>query len=155
MPNHFHLLLHQQVDGGISSFMHKVGTGFSMYVNKKYERSGRLFQGTFKAKFVDQDPYFSHLSIYVPLNPLGLRWPQWKEEGVPRGQTERAKQYLRTYRWTSFNDYFGQSVIPDLVAKEIFMEAIGSYKAYERLADEYLTRGLSLSYKSDLLHYEA
>ncbi|MEK7541748.1 MAG: transposase [Patescibacteria group bacterium] len=154
MPNHFHLILRQKAEGGISAFMQKIGTGFSMYFNKKYERTGRLFEGSFKAKFIDRDEYLSHLSVYIPLNPLGLRWKQWKEYGVPTKELDTAKNYLRTYRWSSFNDYFGKSIIPNLVAKKTFFEVTGSNKQYKRLMDEYLTRGIPIEYTENL-PYEA
>ena len=52
MPNHFHLLLREIQEGGISKFMHKVCTSYSKYFNKKYDRSGSLFEGRFKATYV-------------------------------------------------------------------------------------------------------
>ena len=55
MPNHFHLYVTPRIDDGISRFMQKVSTAYTMYFNKKYERSGALFQGTFKAQHVHRD----------------------------------------------------------------------------------------------------
>jgi len=69
-PNHFHLIIRQNIDGGISKFMQKIGTGYTNYFNKKYKRSGSLFQGTFKSKHIDKDDYLIHLSVYVNLNYL-------------------------------------------------------------------------------------
>jgi REP element-mobilizing transposase RayT len=67
-PNHFHLILKQRKNKGISDFMRKLGTGFTQYFNFKYKRSGVLFQGEFKAKHVDSNDYLLHLSAYVNLN---------------------------------------------------------------------------------------
>lgn len=64
-PNHFHLLLRQSEEKGISGFMHKVSTGFTNYFNKKYNRSGSLFQGPFKAVSVNTDSYILWLSAYI------------------------------------------------------------------------------------------
>ena len=47
MPNHFHLLLRQKEDNGISKFMNKIGVGYTNYFNWKYERGGPVFQGAF------------------------------------------------------------------------------------------------------------
>src|SRR3989344_539186 len=55
MPNHFHLLVKEITAGGTSDFMEKLLTGYAMYFNKKYERVGPLFQGTFKAEHADRD----------------------------------------------------------------------------------------------------
>ena len=48
MTNHFHLIVRQEVDGGITKFMKKLGTGYSMFFNIKYQRRGALFGGVFK-----------------------------------------------------------------------------------------------------------
>lgn len=48
--------------------MQRLGTGYTMYFNKKYERTGALFQGVFKAVYVDSNEYLLHVSAYVNLN---------------------------------------------------------------------------------------
>jgi len=67
-PNHFHLILKQRLDGGVSEFMHRLGSGYTQYFNIKHKRSGSLFQGKFKAIHVDSNEYLLHLSAYVNLN---------------------------------------------------------------------------------------
>ena len=57
LPNHYHLILKQLKDNGISNFMHKVGTSFTNFFNKKYNRSGRLFQGPYKTIHVNDNNY--------------------------------------------------------------------------------------------------
>ncbi len=68
LENHFHILLEQKTEGGVSKFMQKVSTGYTMYFNKKYERSGALFQGRFKSKHVTSDGYLLRCLSYVVLN---------------------------------------------------------------------------------------
>lgn len=70
MPNHFHLLLKQLKDGGISKFMKQVSDSYTRYVNTKYERVGPIFQGAFKAVRVSSDEQLLHLSRYIHINPL-------------------------------------------------------------------------------------
>ena len=68
MTNHFHLLIRQEVDGGITKFMRKLGVGYSMYFNIKYQRQGALFGGLFKSKLIDnKDLYLKHLFAYINL----------------------------------------------------------------------------------------
>ena len=67
-PNHFHLILEQLIDGGISEFMRRLSGGYTWYFNNKYKRSGVLFQGRFKAVHVDSNEYLLHVSAYVNLN---------------------------------------------------------------------------------------
>jgi len=70
MPNHFHLLLQQKEEKDMSEFITSLCASYSMYFNKKYQRSGSLFQGTYKAILVENDPYLLHLSRYIHLNPF-------------------------------------------------------------------------------------
>ena len=67
-PNHIHFVIQQVREGGVSELMKRLFGGYTWYFNKKYNRSGSLFQGTFKAKHVDSNEYLLHLSAYVNLN---------------------------------------------------------------------------------------
>src|SRR3989338_5121487 len=82
MPNHFHLLLEQIADNGIPLFMQKLGTGYTMYFNLVNQRVGGLFQGTFKAKIIENETYLMHLLRYIHLNPIELVEAKWKEKGI-------------------------------------------------------------------------
>ena len=103
MPNHFHLMLRQKIDGGISTYIKKVATAYSMYFNGQYDHSGTLFQGRFKSSHVDNEPYFRYLLSYIHLNPLELIEPQWKEGKLH--DAARAREFLTGYRYSSFYDY--------------------------------------------------
>lgn len=72
MPNHFHLLIHQQKPTDITNFMRALSTSYSMYFNKKYKRVGSLFQGKYRAAVVDNDSYLIALSRYIHHNPTSL-----------------------------------------------------------------------------------
>ena len=83
--------------------MHRLGTGYTMYINRKYERNGHVFQGTFKAKLVDDNEYLQHLTRYIHINPLNMHDEKWKERGVKN--LESGKQFLLKYKWSSLSDY--------------------------------------------------
>lgn len=70
MPNHFHILLQQKFEGGISKFMKQVTDSYTRYFNTRHNRVGPLFQGAFKAVRVENDDQLIHLSRYIHLNPL-------------------------------------------------------------------------------------
>jgi len=72
MPNHFHILISISNQEDLSKFMQKITTAYSMYFNKKNNRTGALFAGTYKQKFVEDDNYYSVLWNYIHLNPLDL-----------------------------------------------------------------------------------
>jgi len=67
-PNHYHFILKQLSEKGIENFMHKIGTSYTKYFNKKNDRSGVLFQGKFKAIHIDSNEYLLYLSAYVNRN---------------------------------------------------------------------------------------
>lgn len=69
-PNHFHFILKQEVDGGISEFLKRLQGGYTNYFNISKERSGSLFQGRFKSKLINDDQYFLKIRPYVHLNYL-------------------------------------------------------------------------------------
>lgn len=69
MPNHFHFLLKQLVDGGITWYLQHLTNSFSHYINTKYERVGPLFQGRFKNILIESDEQLLHVSRYIHLNP--------------------------------------------------------------------------------------
>ncbi len=68
LPNHFHLLLKQQMDSGISNFMQRLGTSYTVFFNNQEKRTGRLFQGKFKATHLSGDYALPSVSSYVNLN---------------------------------------------------------------------------------------
>ena len=100
MSNHFHLLLHECREGGISKFMQRLGTAYTMYFNERHERSGALFQGTFKSRLVDDEAYLLKILDYIHLNPRKLG-------------------PLRNYTWSSYNDYCGRNMYPKILTQDI------------------------------------
>ncbi len=103
MPNHFHLILTPLVENGIQKFMQKVNTGYAMYFNEKYKRTGALFEGRYKATIIETDSYFTYLTKYIHLNPLKLIYPEWKEKGIQNWK--KACKFVENYRWSSLKYY--------------------------------------------------
>jgi putative transposase len=102
MPNHFHILITPQVDEGISKFMQKLGTGYSMYFNKRHNRTGTLYEGAFKSKWADSDRYLKYLYAYIHLNPLKL-WS--REDVVSESSDDDTLAFLKSYEYSSLPDY--------------------------------------------------
>lgn len=92
MPNHYHFLLKQKEENGISDFMHSLNTSYTKYFNVDHKRTGRLFEYTFKAVHVETDEQLVHLSRYIHLNPL------------IGGLTKK----LDHYKWSSYPDFIGK-----------------------------------------------
>lgn len=95
MPNHFHFLVKQTKENGISNFLSKFTNSYTKYFNTKHERVGPLVQGVFKAVHVETDEQLLHLSRYIHLNP------------VTSFLIKEAD--LETYVWSSYPEYLGLS----------------------------------------------
>ncbi len=124
MPNHIHFVMREIVEGGISLFMQKVFTGYTMYFNVKSNRSGALFSGTFKSIHVVDDRYMKHLISYVHMNPGELFQPGWKTSGCDVSKMEKD---LRTYRYSSLQDFAGIKRIENTLIDNSI------YSLYEKL----------------------
>lgn len=129
MPNHFHLLLKQTRDNGIKDFIRLVSNGYTRYFNTRHNRIGPLFQGAYKAVFIETDEQFIHVSRYIHLNPL----------------VSLLVKDLRIYQWSSYPDHIG---IRDgkLAEKD---EILGFFKNPEEYEKFVLDQA---SYAIDLAH---
>jgi REP element-mobilizing transposase RayT len=78
-PNHFHFILKQEVDGGISEFLQRLLGGYSRYFNRVHQRNGALFQGKFKSRLIDNEQYFLKIFPYVNINHMIHNIPQEKQ----------------------------------------------------------------------------
>ena len=137
MPNHFHLLLREKQKGGISHFMQKLITGYTMYFNKRYDRNGGLFQGKFKAKHADDDRYLSYLFAYVHLNPVALVEKDWREKGIVN--RKGAEVFLKGYALSSFLDYAGDERLESaIINKNALPDYAETRRGFERLVTDWL-----------------
>ena len=68
LDNHYHLVLEQIATNGISKFIKSFAGGYTKHFNEKYDRSGVLFQGPFKAEHINSDKYLRYVVDYVNLN---------------------------------------------------------------------------------------
>ncbi|MBU3926017.1 transposase [Patescibacteria group bacterium] len=130
VPNHFHLLIRQIKDNGVSLFLHKLGIGYTKGFNKKYERVGSLFQGSFKARLVDNDEYFRYLFYYILSHPLELLDPQYKEKGT--SDYNGAIQFLKSYKWSAYSDLICNVNFPAVINKDFIKEFFdeGEFKIF-------------------------
>lgn len=136
MPNHFHLLIRQKIENGIVRFMHKLGTGYAMYFNKKHERVGSLFQGKFKAVLVNRDEHLNYLPYYIHLNPLDLIMPEWRKYKIK--DYKKAVDFLDQYRWSSYLDYTDRKNFPSVTQRNFLIEFIGKPDKYRRDTEDWL-----------------
>jgi len=140
MPNHFHLLIYEKTDGGISKFMAKLSTAYVVYFNHKYKRTGGLFEGCFKAKEVVDDQYMQYLHAYIALNPIKLIQKRWKEDGIE--DINKAKQHLAEYKYSSYLDQTGIVRRENsILEKSNFPEYFDSGTDFKHFVNEWLEFG--------------
>jgi putative transposase len=130
MDNHFHMIVRQKSVNGITGFMRKLGTGYTNYFNKKYERTGALFQGKFKSICIKNNSHLMYLPIYIHLNPLDLKFPEWRNKKI--NDYKKAIEFLDSYRWSSYMDYTSQKNFPSLIKKDFLLNRLGNEKKYKK-----------------------
>lgn len=136
MPNHYHLMLRQLAENGITMFMRKLGTGYTNYFNLKYKRVGPLFQGKFKTVLLEREQHFQHLPHYIHLNPLDLIMPEWREGHIK--DIKKAMNFLKTYRWSSMMDYLGTENFPTVTSRDFLTQCIGSPVDFKKRMEEWM-----------------
>src|SRR3989338_3211206 len=120
MPNHFHLLVQEKIDKGISLYLQRLQNGYAKYFNTKYKKRGHLFQGTFRAIPVETDEQLLYLSAYIHRNPRELK--KWENKEIE-------------YPWSSYQDLtknnrWGKLLKPDIILNQ-FPSANDYYKFIE------------------------
>ncbi|TSD02978.1 MAG: hypothetical protein Athens071416_369 [Parcubacteria group bacterium Athens0714_16] len=138
MNNHFHLLIKEKIEEGISIYLGKLCTAYSMYFNIKYKRTGKLFEGSFKASHVDRDEYLKYLFAYIHLNPVKLLdSAMWKEKRIIN--TNGIKTFLKNYRYSSYLDYIGVNREERLILnKKVFPEYFETKKDFENFVKDWM-----------------
>lgn len=102
MPNHYHILVQEVIDGGASVFSKKISSGYTQYFNLKNERNGVLFQGRSKIILLKKDKHFIHIPYYILSNPIKLLEPYWKKKRLEN--PKRVAQFLDNYKWLGIMD---------------------------------------------------
>ena len=136
MPNHFHLLLKEIREGGMSKFMQKVGVGYTNYFNLKYQEVGSLFQGAYKGRTIkNKQSYLEYLSVYIQvINVLEL-FPGGFEKALE--DIDEALRFVQKYSFSSYKDYIGlrRSLIID---KDILGEIFSSVEDYKEFVRDVI-----------------
>ena len=130
MKNHYHLLLSELVEGGLSLFLRKLNVGYAKSFNEKYERVGTLFQSRTKKILIENEAHFNYILHYIHLNPLDYlagaeEWRERNHAGIT--SAKKALDHLEGYRWSSYLDYVGKKNFPSVLTTSFFKDALGDY----------------------------
>ncbi|MFC1678126.1 transposase [Patescibacteria group bacterium] len=130
LPNHFHFLLRQIKEGGISKFMQKVGQGCTNYFNRRYDRVGSLFQGPYQSVPVKTESYWLKISCYINGNP------------EIHGLVKRAQDW----DYSSYRDYLSMRN-GTLCDKQVILKDFGNLQEYKKLTDYTIKESRELKFE--------
>ncbi|MDD5147206.1 MAG: transposase [Candidatus Daviesbacteria bacterium] len=126
MPNHFHFLVKQLKNNGISVFLSQISNSYTKYFNTKYARVGALFQGVFKSIRIETDEQLVHISRYIHLNP------------IVAGLTKD----LNFYPWSSYHEYI--SGVGGICSVNQVLDLFPSSKEYQEFVEAQIDYGTTL-----------
>jgi putative transposase len=127
MSNHFHMLVYQHQQGAMSGLMRSLMTSYSRYFNKKYHRSGPLFESRYRASLISDDTYAAHITRYIHLNSR-----QW-----------------RSHEWSSLQ-YFLQPSTETWIRPKRILSSFNSSDEYQEFIEDYSSHKQML----DILKHE-
>lgn len=117
MVNHVHLLL-QEGDEDISQLMKRLGTSYAWWYNRKYERSGHVFQDRYRSECIEDDKYLLTVIRYIHQNPVKAKMVDKPDK----------------YQWSSCPAYYGKPEYSDLVQTATILEMFSPEKEKAQLA---------------------
>lgn len=148
MPNHFHIYISSPKQGlglnelAVTKFMHKLSTSYSKYFNKKYNRTGKLFEDKFKSIHITKENQAKYLFGYIHLNPIKLIFPKWKEEGFK--DIKKATSFLDSYKWSSYADYGGVIRSENkILSRENFLDYFSNTESFKKDIFEWLALSIA------------
>ena len=137
MPNHFHLIVKELEEGGITAYMQRGLTAYSKYYNTKYDKSGHVFQGPYKVVHITDNRQLLYLSAYIHRNPREIvKWFRKEDQ----------------YQWSSYQDFIGENrwgklILPDIIIGQFKNKA--EYKNFVKTSPAKLLKG-ELEYLTEL-----
>ena len=120
MPNHFHLIVREFKENGISQYMQRILNAYTKYFNTKHEKAGHLFQGPFKIVHIEDNEQLLHLSAYVHRNQREIK--QWEN-----------REY--EFPWSSYRDYVVENRWGELLKQQIIIEQFSTIQEYKEFVD--------------------
>lgn len=126
MPNHFHFLIKQLKDSGVSTFLSQISNSYTKYFNTKYTRVGALLQGAFKAVRIETDEQLIHTSRYIHLNP------------VVSGLVKKPEEY----QWSSYLEYVTQNIF--FCSIDEVMSLFDSSRKYQEFVEDHIDYATTL-----------
>lgn len=141
MPDHYHLLVKELRENGISNFIRKCNISVAKYINTKNDRRGTLFESRFNAKHINTNDYLLHLSLYIHLNPLDIvSGREWRMNNLQ--DWEKVREKLLRYPWSSLGAYLEDKEDQIISGTEIVLDQFNDEKDYESFLQDWSENSL-------------
>jgi hypothetical protein len=138
-PNHYHLFLKEVIPGGISRFMKKLGAGYTVYRNAKTGEVGRVFQGQYRGKTINDERYLQYLDAYIQVFNAFELFPG----GIPAALNDFDKsfQFAIDYPFCSLGEAFGLRKL-NIINRSCFEGVFSDLDKYKEFCrDALIVRG--------------
>jgi putative transposase len=144
MQNHFHLLL-MTPESNLRKFMQRLNTTYTVYFNRRYRRSGHLFQGRYKAILIEKDEYLVELSRYIHLNPVRIK-------KYSQLEIEEKRRILQGNPWSSYGGYINLRKrrlfvnYPEILDVAGGGDSLGGRRKYEQFVMDGIMKDMNITF---------
>ncbi len=147
MPNHFHLLLRESHEGGVTLFMKRLGQSMTNYTNVKYQEKGSLFQGAYRSRTVEDDEYLRYVAIYIMVKNTFELFPNG---GLPAASNnfDDAWEWAIKYKFSSLGDYVNQREVSPILSTNSLISEIMTPKFLKSYARDVIL-GMNEKWKEE------
>lgn len=135
--NHFHLLVKEIREGGLSQFMQRLPNSMTLRYNKNYGGSGSIFQGSYGFRLVESDSDLQNITLYIMVKNVFEKYPKGGLKGA-MNNFEDAYRWALDDNFSSFADYAGERRSP-IIEKDLLSEFFISPRDFKKKAKEYIT----------------
>jgi putative transposase len=140
MPNHFHLVLKEIRESGVSEFMQKLGQSMTNHFNQKYKQRGSLFQGSYKSKTIGRDEHLRYVAAYIMVKNVFELYPRGGLDGAVEN-FNKAWEWASKHPFTSLGDYAGIRENSVILEKEILGEIYQNSQQFKKFARDVILGG--------------
>jgi putative transposase len=159
MTNHIHFLVTPECKTGLSNTMRVVGSRYAQYINRRYERTGTLWEGRHRSSLVQTDRYFLTCMRYIEMNPVRAHMAKRPEEYLWSSYGANAwgdKSWLKPHaeylglgvsdvdRYRVYRDLFQEKIRSDDLNKirkaAYFCQPVGTVRFRKMLVEKYSLR---------------
>lgn len=135
MPNHFHLLLEEIREGGISKFMQRVCGSMSAHFNARHREHGSIFQGAYRSRTISEDAHLRYLAFYIQVKNVLELYPGGLKNALK--QFDNAWEWAMRYQFSSLPSFLAHHALP-ITEPELIETLFPDRNSFKKEARELL-----------------